>query len=218
MPDIAWHESWLSHERFAKFLDATQGDRSRAIALVDWDHEMGAELLKGLGEWELALRNRYDAVLSDWWKGEEHWLLDPGSPVQRPIFRDGVDINAIPRSSIGKAIIRAKGIKDPNRIVANLNLDFWRFLSVTSREKSLWVPVLYKAFPPGSRRDEVDYQINRLYRLRNRLAHREPIFHMHIRQLTASLLANCERILPELHDAMLSRNLYRKIWEKNPLN
>ncbi|MBB5868725.1 hypothetical protein F4553_002104 [Allocatelliglobosispora scoriae] len=218
MSDTDWYESWLGRERFAKFVHAARGDRARAIALVDWDREVGGEIMKGLGEWELAMRNSYDAVITDWWTGTDHWLRDPTSPVLATIMRDGRDLNFHNKKNIGKAISRLKEKATPANIVANLSLDFWRYLTAASREKSLWVPALHKAFPRGTPRFAADQQIDGLYRLRNRIAHREPIFHMPVAALVEDLLGSCERIRPELGRAIKERDPFRDLWEQYPLN
>jgi len=52
---------------------------------------------------------------------------------------------------------------------------FWRFLSSTAHEKTLWVPALHHAFAPGTDRRDVDRPIGRPHGLRNRVAHHEPL-------------------------------------------
>src|SRR5918992_4091731 len=72
----------------------------------------------------------------------------------------------------------------PGRIVAQLNLGFWRSLLTSRYEQSLWTPALRHAFPdlrPQRRRDVGD-RVTRLHLLRNRLTHHEPI---HRRDLAA---------------------------------
>lgn len=219
----AWHEAYLGMERFQIFLQAVGNDRSRAITLVDWDREMRGELHKALGEWELALRNAYDAVMRSWWKGDKHWLLDSQSPVQRPIFHKYKDINGQSRRSIAKAVSYAKRtLKEgeevsPNDVVANLSLDFWRYLSTKAREKSLWVPVLHRAFPKGSDRAQIDHQIDVLYRIRNRIAHLEPIFRKPVTAYTTKLVSTCELICPPLADAIMEQGGIAKLWQQRPV-
>ncbi|MEV0459262.1 hypothetical protein [Catellatospora methionotrophica] len=212
-----WYDEYLGRERFASFLEAADGDRKLAVALVDWDREMRGELQKGLGEWEIALRNAYDAVIGAWWKGDQHWLLDPHSPVRRQILRKGVDINAKPRHAISKAVRYARGDTSGGQLIANLTLDFWRYLTVPSREKSLWVPALYRAYPEGSSRERIDVEVNMLYRLRNRVAHHEPIIRKPISRLAVRLFLSCEQIRPELGDELQGRQTISALWDKRPL-
>jgi hypothetical protein len=212
-----WYEAFLGQERFESFLGAAEGDRSQAIALVDWDREMRGELHKALGEWELALRNAYDAALSAWWPKDGDWLTHPESPVQRPLIIDGGDINAKTRATIAKAVRRAGRDAEHGQIVANLTLDFWRYLSVAKREKTLWVPALYRAFPHGADRAEVDRVVDSLYRLRNRVAHHEPIVRKPVHKLAARLVLSCEAVRPELADAIQERWVIADLWKQRPV-
>ncbi len=215
--DGSWYEDYLGKERLLRFLSATQSDAVRAIELIEWDREMRGELQKVLGEWEIALRNAYDLALRSWWQGDQHWLLDPAGPVQRPILQGNEDINAKTRITIGKAAKRAGKDAPIGKVIANLTLDFWRYLSVKSREKSLWVPALHRAFPKGTDRGRVDRQIDLLYRLRNRIAHHEPIFHKPIQEYTANLVYSCELIRPPLSDAIQERASIATLWHKRPV-
>jgi len=212
-----WYESYLGSDRLARFLAAARHDRKRAIALVDWDREMRGELQKILGEWEIALRNAYDTAISAWWTGPEHWLLDPMSPVRRKIVHGAEDLNRISRTSILKAVKRTRPGDPIGRVIANLTLDFWRYLSIKAREKTLWVPALHRAFPKGSDRAQIDQQIDILYRLRNRVAHHEPIFHKPVMPLTVSLLHSCELVRPELADEIVSRGTIKLLWRERPI-
>ncbi|MEV6967993.1 Abi family protein [Hamadaea sp. NPDC051192] len=212
-----WYESYLGSDRLARFLAGVRQDRGRVGALVDWDREMRGELQKMLGEWEIALRNAYDRAISSWWTGEQHWLKDPASPVNREIMHRGEDLNKISRNSIRKAVLRTKPGDPIGRVIANLSLDFWRYLSVTAREKTLWVPALHRAFPKGSDRAQIDRQIDSLYRLRNRVAHHEPIFHKPIVPLTTSLVHNCELVRPELADTIVGRGTVKQLWGDRPI-
>lgn len=214
----SWYDAYLGNDRLARFLSATRHDRTRAIALVDWDREMRGELQKILGEWEIALRNAYDAAISSWWTGREHWLRDPDSPVRREILHGNEDLNARSRYMIVRAIRRTKPDDPIGKVISNLPLDFWRYLSVKAREKTLWVPALHRAFPRGSSRAEIDRQIDSLYRLRNRIAHHEPIFHKPVMPLTTSLVHNTQLVRPELADDIVSRGTIRQLWRNRPVD
>jgi hypothetical protein len=212
-----WYEPFLGHERFARFLSAAHHDRSRAIALVNWDREMRGELQKILGEWEIALRNAYDTAIGRWWNGFDHWLLDPLSPVNRPIMQGSEDLNRNSREAIRRAVRRMRPGEPIGQLISHLNLDFWRYLSVRAREKSLWVPALHRAFPKGSDRFEVDRQIDMLYRLRNRVAHHEPVFHKPIKTYVTSLVISCEHLRPELASEIVDRGSIDRLWRDRPI-
>jgi hypothetical protein len=218
--DERWHEHYLGKERLQIFLDAAKNDRKLAMALVEWDTEMRGELYEVLSRWEIALRNAYDRVMRQWWTGEEHWLLDPRSPVRR-INPDGSDSNDRNRRAIDKAVkeATARHGKDAPiaQVISALNLGFWRYLTCKDKEKSLWVPVLHRAFPRPSNRDQIDKQIGRLHRLRNRVAHHEPIFRQRVKDESIALVHSCERLRPELAELIEERGTIGSTWAKCPI-
>jgi hypothetical protein len=61
----------------------------------------------------------------------------------------------------------------PGKVVAELMFGFWRYLSVSGREITLWRPYLHQGFVTGTSRSAVDDPMNRLHRLRNRVAQHE---------------------------------------------
>lgn len=66
----------------------------------------------------------------------------------------------------------------PDRIIAELSFGFWVAILAPRYENSLWRPALRKAFPNRPKRVErkdIHKSINALRRLRNRVAHHEPI-------------------------------------------
>lgn len=175
-----WVERWLSPPRFAVYRSATAGDDARALALYEWNAALSAALLRDLGHVEVGLRNAYDRALTDWWPDSGHWTADP-QRVFAPLWRrrDGrmVDVNERPRESLVRARRDAGGpAVPPGKVVAELMFGFWRYLSTSAHEKTLWVPCLHRAFASGTDRRDVDRIVRLLNDLRNRVAHHEPLF------------------------------------------
>lgn len=175
-----WVIRWLSPPRHAVYLTAAGGDAERALALYDWNAQLSAALLRDLAHLEVALRNAYDRALSAWRPNPHHWTTagqEVFAPVIRTRNRRHVDINQQPRDALRKALAAAGGpTAAPGKVVAELMFGFWRFLSSAAHEKTLWVPCLHHAFPPGTdRRRDVDGPIGRLHDLRNRVARHEPL-------------------------------------------
>jgi hypothetical protein len=94
-------------------------------------------------------------------------------------IRDGtrVDANQAPRQQIERAVREAGPGAAPGKVIAELNFGFWRYLSTAAHHYPLWIPYLYNAFKPGTVRQAVDKPVGRLHRLRNRIAHHEPLLH-----------------------------------------
>jgi hypothetical protein len=102
-----------------------------------------------------------------------------------------VDVNDKPRRSIQEAVRRCGPAARPGKVVAELSFGFWRYLTSSAHEKSLWVPFLHTAYPPGTARKDVDRRISRLNELRNRVAHHEPIFSQPLGSAMQDLIYVC---------------------------
>lgn len=179
--DGPWVEGWLSPERFGTYLTASGGDRLRALALYEWNARVSAALLHDLAHLEVGLRNSCDRALSH---GTGLPWTDAASPLFQPLVltRGGrpVDVNERFREQIAHGRSQAATQVNPTPqhcdVVAQLGFGFWRYLSSRAHEKSIWVPRLHKAFPKGTdRRRDVDDPLVRLNRIRNRVAHHEPL-------------------------------------------
>lgn len=75
---------------------------------------------------------------------------------------------------------------------------FWRYLSSSAHEVTLWRPYLHHAFPAGTGRHDVDFRVGELHELRNRVAHHEPVLTVNIASKHQSLLELSGLLEPEL--------------------
>ncbi|UPL10696.1 Abi family protein [Microbacterium sufflavum] len=184
MSDL-WIDAWLGAARFQRYVDECSGDRTRALALYEWNVALGQSMMHDIAHFEVALRNAYDAAISASWPYRTHWLLHPDSPAVMPIWRTrdvkgikrGSDVNFLNRKNVDDAIKRCGfGKATPGKVLAELTFGFWRQFTTKSMEKTVWVPYLHKAFPRGTSRSAVDIDIAAVNSLRNRIAHHEPLF------------------------------------------
>lgn len=138
-----------------------------------------------IAHFEVALRNTYDAAISATWPHQKHWLLHAESPAVMPIWRTrlikgikrGTDVNYRTRKNVDDAIKHCGyGSANPGKVIAELSFGFWRQLTTNAMEKTVWVPYLHTAFPQGTSRSRIDSQVSAVNRLRNRIAHHEPLF------------------------------------------
>lgn len=176
-----WIERWLSPSRFLPYLDACDGDVDRALKLHEWNIMLGQALMGDIAHFELALRNAYDRTLTERFSGSEHWLFDVNSPVTRPIVRMSKtkklrDVNLVNRRAVEDARGRAHDSSNPNQVIAGLTLGFWAHMTDRSRERDLWIPYLHAAWPAGTDRAKLNLKLEKINKLRNRVAHNERLF------------------------------------------
>lgn len=176
-----WIERWLSPSRFLPYLDACDGDVDRALKLHEWNIMLGQALMGDIAHFELALRNAYDRTLAERFNGSEHWLFDSNSPVTRPIMRMSKtkklrDVNLVNRRAVENARGRAHDPSNPNQVIAGLTLGFWAHMTDRSRERDLWIPYLHAAWPVGTDRAKLNLRLEKINKLRNRVAHNERLF------------------------------------------
>lgn len=176
----SWVKRWLSAERLTPYLAACKDDIRRALELYEWNVALSQVLMRDISHFEVALRNAYDRVLSEIWAGSKHWLIDDDSPARKPVMRKArqgeLDANRINRRSIDAVVERLPHDTPSGSIVANLTLGFWVHLSDRSRETTIWRTGLYRAWPKGTRRADLQRSLDGILRMRNRVAHSERLF------------------------------------------
>ncbi len=202
-----WVERWLSPPRFAVYLRAAKYDRDAGLHLYEWNARLGSAFGHDLAHLEVGLRNAYDRVLTDHLHLPQHWTAC-GDQVFAPVLRTRkrgsqgkvtVDINAKPRASLERAIREAGGRKAlPGKVIAQLTFGFWRYLTSSAHEITLWRPALNHAYPAGTSRPYADTRIGRLHELRNRVAHHEPLLGLAAPKLHLDLVEIATLLDPQL--------------------
>ncbi|MFI6427673.1 hypothetical protein [Promicromonospora sp. NPDC050880] len=178
----------LSAPRLAPYLRAAAGNLRAALKLYQWNVEMSSAVYMMLHLVEVFLRNAIDAQLRAWNATQidprtdrphsGDWLLDPSRLIERVVRRDEID-KATRRARLA---VRdsATGLRPITHddVLAQLMFGTWRFL-LPGRDPGrqlLWRDAIHGAFP-GLRRPVRDLvrDVDRLHRLRNRVAHLEPL-------------------------------------------
>ncbi|WP_454856035.1 hypothetical protein [Promicromonospora soli] len=201
----------LSPPRLGPYLRASGGNVRAALKLYQWNVEMSSAVYKMLHLVEVLLRNAMDAQLRAWnatqidpRTGQAHgedWLMDPSHLIERIVRREEID----------KATRRATlAVRDSNTgprsvthddVLAQLMFGTWRFLlpGRDSGRQLLWQDALAQAFP-GLRRPVQDLvrDVDGLHRLRNRVAHLEPLLVVGVVLLQ---LKAARRVLREIEPA-----------------
>lgn len=159
--DRDWITMWLSAPRWNSYLSAANNNPARALKLYEWNLGLATAIMHDIAHIEVGLRNVYDQTISARFNGTTHWLFDPESPVRTPLLRKRrgkiYDLNYRNRESIDEARRRIRSLNSsPGQVIAELSFGFWRHLTNTAHEKTLWVPYLNHAFPRGSSRKSIE--------------------------------------------------------------
>ena len=174
----------LSASRLAPYLSATSGNQRQAISLYQWNIEVSGAIYQALHVLEVVLRNAIDRQLRKWnaeqanpATGRPHaaeWLIDPSALLTR-ILRDDLGKAAFRAEAATRALGRDLGHDD---ILAQLTFGSWRYMLPNrgAPKQALWREALHQAFPRLARPEtRLVADIDGLHRLRNRVAHLEPI-------------------------------------------
>ncbi|GAA2232011.1 Abi family protein [Promicromonospora sukumoe] len=178
----------LSAPRLAPYLRASGGNVRAALMLYQWNVEMSSAVYKMLHLVEVFLRNAMDAELRLWnatqidpRTGRAHaaeWLLDPSRLIERVVRRDEID-KATRRAALAvRDCSTGPRAVTHDDILAQMMFGTWRFLlpSKDPGRRFLWRSAISMAFPHLDRPvADLVRDVDGLYRLRNRIAHLEPL-------------------------------------------
>lgn len=181
--DVAALKATLSPGRYATYLTEAKGNDELALGLYLYNARLAKAFLYPLAMAEVALRNANDGTLVG--------LHGPGWP-QDAGFRAILSAESL--GSLDKALNRtflACGSYPRGQVVATLTFDFWSNLFRPEYDRSLWQVNLRKVLPHAptlvTRRD-VQVLVRDINRLRNRIAHHEPILSMNVTALHADIV------------------------------
>lgn len=173
--DFAAIQVSLSGPRLRRYVQGANGDRQLAVELYCWNLRISKSLQIFLHYWEICLRNRLNEYYTN--KYGTSW------PYDRLFLRNLVDndyykvMDAIDRQkkSYGRLQVPA------SHIVSDLSAGFWvSQLSSAYEYKYNWTHNLVFIFPHCQKplRNQIHQDFDRLLKIRNRIAHHEPIYYM----------------------------------------
>jgi len=193
-PPFPGIEDALSNERFGAYMASAKGDRDKALALYRFNSQASAALYIPLQVLEVTLRNRFHHHLSEAYG--ECWF-----------DRHGVITHAFQRHKISESqleLAREKRPLEPGRIIAGLTFGFWTTCLSGPYDESLWRKGgLSKAFTASGekpKRGKVNALLNPIRRLRNRIAHHEPILYWDLPKHYANMLLLTRWLVPVAAD------------------
>jgi hypothetical protein len=164
----------ISAPRFATYLQAAGNDRAAALRLYHWNLMVSAAFIVPLQVCEVAARNGVVEVLEK--VHGANWPWSNGFIRSLPRARQGYD----PERDLREVASR---MPTSGKVVAELKFAFWEKLFTVGQDARLWLPHLRTSFPgidaatPIPRaRAEAHEALRQVRKLRNRIAHHEPIF------------------------------------------
>lgn len=161
----------ISGERFEPYLMFSTGEVVGAFRLYTWNAAVSAAFLWPLHMVEITLRNAVNKRMMQAYGAA--WLQD-----SELVGTWAAGTAASARSQVAKRDIEPTD----GRIIAELPFAFWVGLFAKERDVALWRLDLCRIFYPTPKRGRVHAHLERLRKLRNRIAHHEPI---HNRRLKA---------------------------------
>ena len=165
----------LSEPRFATYLQHCGNNKMLALRLYKWNLELSSAFIIPLHLLEVSTRNavveRLEAVHTSNWPWNRGFIRSLPNP-QRGY-------------SATKNLREVASIQNPTmgKVVAELKFVFWEKMFTKRHDRRLWNDHLKTAFPHAPEamtvpelRSEIYNDIGVIRKLRNRIAHHEPIF------------------------------------------
>jgi hypothetical protein len=155
-------ERSFSLERLSPYLKAAAGNHPLALRLHAWNTSLSEALYGLLQGFEITLRNTFHEILTD--------------ARARATWYDAITLSPIDAKTVQKAQARlaadGKAIT-PGSVVATLTLGFWVSLTGAYYAPTLWNRHLYRAFSVKRKRADIYHRLDRIRKLRNRVAHHD---------------------------------------------
>lgn len=184
----------LTRARISRYLTATGGNLDVALQLYEKNVAVSEALFGILHGVEITVRNSLHDALSgdigieDWY---QHGLPLPFPAVPQLAFTGPM------RNMIDKARRNVGPGAPVGKLVAELTFGFWPFL-LSGQYHNLWSASAHKAFPHAHvPRSFVHTRLETIQRLRNRIAHHEPIL-SNTNEVYTGQLGNPKIALPAL--------------------
>jgi hypothetical protein len=157
-------ERTLSRDRLAPYLAYVGGNQERAVRLYEQNTALAEALYGILQGLEIALRNAIHEQMTLGLGVEAWWTVVTLGPEQQSMIRKAED-----------ALRREGKPPDAGRVIAELSFGFWTGIT-GPKYADLWRNYLVKAFARRPvQRIDVHTRLNSIRKLRNRVAHHEPI-------------------------------------------
>ncbi|WP_037112490.1 Abi family protein [Rhizobium sp. 2MFCol3.1] len=167
----------LSPDRFSTYLTWSQGDVALAERLYSYNVQLSSDLYASMHMLEVALRNKADGALT--LAHGNGWLHD------NTVLADPYQQTCV--SQAQATLQRERKAATHSQMVAELNFGFWSSLFGRT-SNHLWANLRPIFQTTGLQRATIAEKLRNLRRLRNRIAHYEPILAQPIPALHQDIL------------------------------
>ena len=223
--------------RFAPYLREAHGDIDRARELYLWAADLAGALFSTIAFVEVGLRNSMDRKLRAWndQQGPEYrmdWALGKGAA---PLLYDLVTHKSLAvAQNFAREQSRLRPKTHPRRLAAVTHDDVvshfmfgtWVYLikprvwNQSQQCQQLWQECLSDAFPyagpSDSGRERLASQLDRVRKLRNRVAHHENLLSVDVRWRLRDMLGILALLDPKLPDLAMQGNRVRSLVRTDP--
>jgi hypothetical protein len=166
----------ISEPRFATYLKATGNDRAKALALYEWNLDLSSAFIVPLQVCEVAVRNGVAEAIEA--VHGANWPRSNGFMRSLPHPRRPTDYS--PERNLREVVAREP---TTGKVIAELNFAFWEQIFSAGQDSRIWFDHFRASFPGAPAgmaiqraREAARSDLYAIRKLRNRIAHHEPIF------------------------------------------
>ncbi len=169
-------ENAVSPPRLARYLNATGGNRAKALYLYRVNVHLGQEMYGLLGLFEVVLRNAIDRHYANQFSDPD-WLIHQCAPSGMFSYPALVRSRFLSRTVISESYHKLGSRYDRNALLASLNFGLWCYLfaPIEFRAGGQTLHQVFHVRPRGTHSTLIFNDLEKLRFCRNRIAHHEPI-------------------------------------------
>ena len=199
-------ERRISKERLGPYLSMTKNDREHALRYYAWNTLLSEALYGLLQGFEIALRNTFHEILT--------------TACQRSDWYDVLSLTNIDKKNIQKAKERIKLDQKPitpGNMIAELTFGFWVSLTGSFYAQTLWDAHLHKSFRVAMKRNVVYHRLDRIRKLRNRVAHHEILIGPNLMNQYSSIVETTDWICSDTAKWIKSNSTFLERYKQRPV-
>lgn len=198
----------FSYARMGRYLAWSNGNPATALHLYNLNAKLSEALYIPLQTLELSLRNRIHETMSS--RFGEEWLLDD-SPCLRERHKQKV------RRALEELTINRKA-HTSEQVLSTLSFGFWTAL-LGKEYEDLWRAALHRiARKPNGRRvsrKSLSGPLATIRKLRNRVAHHEPILHFNLPRHHTEMRQIIGWLSPEAEQWCAQNDRFPQLYQQN---